>query len=150
MSLPKEEDLINSRPDQQRQHVAHNSYLQGFADLGVFGGCLFVGAFVTAGWSLYRFGGREHLLLDHDLKSMHPYLFAGLAAYCLGMLSLSICFIIPTYLMLGLSVAYTRMAGRAALVPPTPLRFDLSLLSRFAVAGVFTLASIYVFVRFLA
>ena len=150
MSLPKEEDLANQRPDQQRQHLAHNSYLQAFADLGVFGGCLFVGAFITAGWSLYRFGGREHLLLNHELKSMQPYALAGLAAYGMGMLSLSICYIVPTYLMLGLAVAYTQMASRAALAPPTPLRFDLPLLSRFAAAGVFTLASIYVFVRFLA
>jgi putative inorganic carbon (hco3(-)) transporter len=150
MSLPKDEDVVNSRPDQQRQHLAHNSYLQGFADLGVFGGCLFVGAFVTAGWSLYRFGGREQLLLDPELKSIQPYLFAGLASYGLGMLSLSICYNIPTYLLLGLSVAYTRMADRAALLPPTPLRFDPPLLGRFAAAGVFTLASIYVFVRFLA
>ena len=98
------------------------------ADLGVVGGCLFVGAFVTAAWSLYRFGARKHLLLNQDLTSMQPYLFAGLAAYGIGMLSLSICYIIPTYLMLGLSVAYTRMAGRAALLPPRPLRFDLPLL----------------------
>ena len=53
-------------------------------------------------------------------------------------------------LMLGLAVAYTQVASRTALFPPTPLRFDLSLLSRFAGAGAFTLASIYVFVRFLA
>jgi hypothetical protein len=150
MTLPKDEDVVNSRPDQQRLHVAHNSYLQAFADLGVFGGCLFVGAFVTAGWSLYRFGAREHLLLNQDLQSMQPYLFAGLAAYGLGMLSLSICYIIPTYLMLGLSVAYTGMAGRASLAPPSPMRFDMPLMCRFAAAGVFTLASIYVFVRFLA
>ena len=51
---------------------------------------------------------------------------------------------------LGLAVAYTQMAGKAALLPPTPLRFDPSLLGRFAAAGVLTLGSIYVFVRFLA
>jgi O-antigen ligase len=150
MSLPKEEEMVNNRPDLQRRHVAHNSYLQSFADLGLVGGCLFVGAFLTAGWSLYRFGGRDPLLMDPDLKAMQPYVLAGLAAYGLGMLSLSICYIIPTYMMLGLSVAYTQMARRAALAPPPPLRFDLSLMGRFAAAGVFTLAGIYVFVRFLA
>jgi O-antigen ligase len=150
MTLPKEEDQLTRRYDEQRRHMAHNSYLQGFADLGLFGGCLFVGAFVTAGWSLYRFGVRDTMLFDADLRSMQPYVLAGVSAYAIGMLSLSICFIIPTYFMLGLSVAFTQMARRAALVPPTPLRFDLSLLSRFAAAGVFTLASIYIFVRFLA
>ncbi len=150
MSLPKEEEMQPERYDEQRRHLAHNSYLQGFADLGLFGGCLFVGAFVTAGWSMYRFGARDPLLMDADLKAIQPYLLAGLAAYGLGMVSLSIGYIIPTYLMLGLSVAYTQMARGAALAPPTPLRFDLSLLGRFAAAGVLTLAGVYVFIRFLA
>jgi putative inorganic carbon (hco3(-)) transporter len=150
MQLQKEEEIDNPRPDLQRQHLAHNSYLQSFADLGLFGGCLFVGAFLTAGWSLYRFGARDPLLLNPELKVMQRYLLAGLSAYGLGMLSLSICYVVPTFLMLGLSVSYTQMARRSALVPPTPLHFDASLLGRFAAAGVFTLASIYVFVRFLA
>src|SRR5207244_2197247 len=121
-----------------------------FADLGLFGGCLFIGAFVTAGWSLYRAGAPDSLATDLDLKALQPYLLAGLSAYGIGMLSLSICYIIPTYLMLGLSVAYAQMSRRTSLLPPSPLRFDLSLLACFAAAGVFTLASIYVFVRFLA
>jgi hypothetical protein len=66
------------------------------------------------------------------------------------MLSLSICYIIPTYMMLALSVSFTQIARRASLVPHAPLRFDLPLLGRFAAAGVVTLLSIYVFVRFLA
>jgi hypothetical protein len=53
-------------------------------------------------------------------------------------------------MMLALSVSFTQIARRAALAPPTPLRFDLPLLGRFAAAGFFTLFSIYVFVRFLA
>jgi O-antigen ligase len=165
MSLPKEEEMLNHRPDEQRRHLAHNSYLQGFADLGLFGGCLFVGAFLCAGWALYRFSAPDSLetvaaslslrlrlgTRDYrDLQVLQPYMLAGLAAYSLGMLSLSICYIVPTYMMLALSVSFTQIARRAALAPATPLRFDLPLLGRFAAAGFFTLFSIYVFVRFVA
>jgi hypothetical protein len=84
------------------------------------------------------------------LKAVQPYLLACLTAYCLGMISLSISYIIPTYWMLALVVAYTRMAQKNALATPPPLRFDLPLLGRMAAAGIFVLFSIYVFVRFLA
>ena len=105
---------------------------------------------MTAGWSLYRYGGKETVLLDPELQGMQPYVLAGLSAFGIGMLSLSICFIVPTYLMLGLAVAYVQMANRSALLAPPPLRFDISLMSRFAAAGVCTLGGIYVFVRFVA
>ena len=164
MHLPKEEDALKAKSSYERdRHLAHNSYLQSFADLGLFGGCLFVGAFVTAGWSLYRLApltrgpppGKKGepdgaVLRDPQLQSMQPYLLAGLLAYGLGMLSLSICYMVPTFMMLGMAVAYTQMAGRSAVVAPKPLRFDLFLLARFAAAGFCFLASLYVFVRFLA
>jgi putative inorganic carbon (hco3(-)) transporter len=147
----KQEDNANAlRPDLGKLMVAHNSYLQSFADLGVFGGCLFVGAFAVAGWSVYRFNAQSSLIIHHDVKSLQSYLLASLSAYGLGMMSLSICYVIPTYLMLALAVSYTRLAQQTALAAPRPLRFDLSLLGRMAAVGVFTLFSIYVFVRFLA
>ncbi|MBI1829870.1 MAG: O-antigen ligase family protein [Planctomycetes bacterium] len=152
MNLPKDEvpDPLKYKTDEERQHAAHNSYLQGFADLGLFGGCLWIGAFVTAFWSLYRFADPDPLWLDDELKGMHAYLLAGLAAYGIGMLSLSICFIVPTYMMLGLAVAYVGAAQRSAVLPPTPLHFDMPLVARFLVAGAVALTSIYVFVRFVA
>jgi O-antigen ligase len=150
MTMPKEEETLTRRPDEARLHVAHNSFLQGFADLGLFGGCLFVGAFVTAGWSLYRIKAREQLLLDPEVTALQPYVLAGLATYVLGMLSLSICYMVPTYLMLGMAACYARMAEQTSLLPPQPMRFDVPLLARFVAAGVGTLVCIYVFVRFLA
>jgi len=75
---------------------------------------------------------------------------ASLCAYGVGMMSLSICFVIPTYMMLALSVSYTQMARRSAFVSPPMLRFDLPLLARMVGVGIGTLAFIYIFVRFLA
>lgn len=150
MSLAKDEDLERRRPDEAPIHEAHNSFLQAFADLGLLGGCLLTGAFFTAGWSLYRWGARNRLVLDPELSALQPYLLAGIVAYVLGMMSLSIGYLVPTYMMLAWSVAYTQMAGCTCLAPPTPLRFDIPHLGRMAAAGVGFLACIYVFVRFLA
>jgi hypothetical protein len=150
MSMAKEEDVKHRRPDQELKHLAHNSYLQSFADLGFFGGVLFVGAFFIALWALYRYNSQDCVLLNGDLRALQPYLVASVCAYAIGMMSLSICFVIPTYLMLALSVSYTQMARRAALVAPPVLRLDVALLGRMIVVGIGTLAFLYVFVRFLA
>ncbi len=150
MMLPKEEGLEPLRPDVESVLVAHNSFLQAFADLGLLGGCLLAGAFFTAIWSLYRWGSRNRLLLDPELLALQPYLLAGIAAYVLGMMTLSIGYLVPTYMMLAISVAYAQMAGRVCLLPPTPLRFDIPHLGRMAAAGAGVMACIYVFVKFLA
>jgi putative inorganic carbon (hco3(-)) transporter len=150
MSLPKEDELKNRRPDEEKRHHAHNSFLQGFADLGFFGGCLLVGAYFVALWSLYRYNADDSLLLNRDLKTLQPYLVAGIAAYTLGMMTLTICYIVPTFMMLAIAVAFTQMARRSALAAPAPLRLDLPLIGRIATAGLCVLAGIYVFVRFLA
>ncbi len=150
MTLRPEDDGQPRRPDVGKKLVAHNSYLQSFADLGLIGGSLFVGALFIAIWSVYRVNPAESLIVHREVRQIQPYVLASMVAYGLGMMSLSICYVIPTYLMLALSVAYTHLAHQSALMAPPPLRFDLSLLGRMAAAGVFTLFSIYVFVRFLA
>jgi len=150
MSMAKEEDVKARRSDQEITHLAHNSYLQSFADLGFFGGAFFVGAFFAALWALYRFNAKDSIVLNVDLRALQPYLVASLGAYGLGMMSLSICYVIPTYMMLALAVSYTQMARRASLVTPPLLCFDLPLLGRIAAVGVGTLGLIYLFVRFVA
>ncbi len=129
------------------KHLAHNSYLQGFADLGIVGGCLFLGAFVVAAWSVHRLGHKKTLMLQTQMRDLQPYVLASVVAYGVGMMSLSICYIAPTYLVLALAAAYSRIAARGCLFPPPPLKFDLVLLGRFALWGALFLAAIYAFVR---
>jgi hypothetical protein len=150
MPLQKEEDVKNRRPDEGKRHLAHNSYLQGFADMGLVGGTLLVGAFFTAGWSLLRCHPSRCLYVNVEAKTMHPYITASVAAYALGMATLSICFIVPTYMILALAVAYAHIARRSFLAGPAPLTLDVPLLARFAAVGFCTLAGIYAFVRVLA
>jgi O-antigen ligase len=127
------------------EHLAHNSYLQAFADLGVVGGCLFLGAFYLALSSVYRFGSQPTLYVEPSMKQLQPYLLGTVAAFSMGLLTLTFCFIVPTYIILGLAAAYGRITPS---VPPvaTP-RFDTQLLGRLALAGVAFLATTYLFVR---
>jgi hypothetical protein len=126
-------------------HAVHNSFLHGFTELGLFGGLLFLGAFVGALGGLYRLGHARDRIADPELRRLHPYLMAMVAGYAAGMLFLSLCYIIPTYLMLGLAAVYLRAAGATSPVPAP--RFDFRFLQRVAVAGVLFLAATYVFVR---
>jgi O-antigen ligase len=126
--------------------VAHNSYLHAFVELGVFGGVLFFGAYYLALESLYRLGNRsKRRLADGEMGRLQPYLLGATTAYAVGMLSLTLCYILPTYTMLAAAVAFRRAAPTQPPLPPT--RFDLRLAGRLAAVAVLGLAAMYVFVR---
>lgn len=146
MSLAKEEELQRLKlPGAASKHMAHNSYLQAFADVGFLGGCLFLGAFGLALGSVYRLRRENAMILDEDQRRLHPFVSAALTAYAVGLLSLSLVFVIPTYVMLGLASVYVRMTP--SWPPPPPLRLDGKALGRVALAGVAFLIATYVFVR---
>jgi O-antigen ligase len=124
--------------------VAHNSFLHSFVELGFFGGALFLGAFFTALWGLYRLD-RASTNGDRELRRLGQYLLAIIAAYAVGLMSLSRAYIAPTYLMLGLATAYFIIAGpaRPLLLP----RFDRRYLPRLAFVSAAFLLAMHVFVR---
>jgi len=97
--------------------VAHNSYLHAFAELGFVGGCVFLGLFVWALWRLLALtlGGRR--IVDPRLADLHPTMLALLAAYMVSIFSLSLCYVFPTFTVLGLAAAYLHMT---ATDPPLP------------------------------
>lgn len=125
--------------------VAHNSYLHAFAEMGLFGGMFFLGAVFMAVVTLYRYQSSAIRILDPELERVLPFLFGTVMALAVGMLSLSLCYVIPTYLVLGLATAYMRITP---VYPPLPaLRLDAKRLGQIvALSGAF-LASTYVFVR---
>ena len=125
--------------------VAHNSYVHCYAELGLAGGTLFVGAFYLGLARLGRLGGRGVRVADPELHRLRPYLFAAAAGYAAGMLTLSNSYTVPTYMVLGLVVAYL---GLARTTPPLPSeRIDGRLLRRLVVVSVVFLVVAYVFVR---
>ena len=125
-------------------HVAHNSFLHAFTEMGLLGGVLFLGAFFVVLASLFRLG-RGRTIVDPELRRLHPFLLAITAAYAGGMLFLTLCYIMPTYTVLGLGTVYLRAA---ATEPPMPrLRFDGRLLKRMLTASAVFLVILYIFVR---
>ncbi|MBX6312992.1 MAG: O-antigen ligase family protein [Isosphaeraceae bacterium] len=128
--------------------VAHNSFVQAYAELGFFGGTLFLGIFYFAILSLYRLGSPQVQILDPELRRLRPYLAALVAGYATGMLTLSRADIVPTYMVPGLVVAYLRIA---AVYPFSPIpRLDARLVQHLALVSIAFLAATYLFVRFSA
>lgn len=85
--------------------VAHNSFIHAFTELGLFGGTFFLGAFfagVIALWRLWK-------LELEDLPTINRQRITTVAACLIGaavaMLSLSRCYVVPTYLILALATA---------------------------------------------
>lgn len=127
------------------EYVAHNSYVHCFAELGLLGGTLFLGAFYVAFRQVQALCRRPGLVPDGELRRLGPFLLAVLAAYAASMLSLSRQFVPPTYTFLGLATAYVRVAAPGLRAPVLP--FDGRLAQRLAVVSAGFLVASYVFVR---
>jgi len=126
-------------------HVAHNSFLQAFADVGFGGGCLFLGMVGVALWSVWRVGRHKGVPREPGSHAIQPFLLGATAAYGVGMMTLSLWIAPPTYVILALAAAYPRLYRSDP--PVTPVRLDVGLLGRFVVAGVAFLMAMYLFVR---
>jgi hypothetical protein len=127
------------------EKLAHNSFLQAFADLGFLGGIAFLGAFLFAFRTLSKYAFDEVAIVDENQRRFYPYLLGAVVVYAMGMMTLSLCYVVPTYFMLALPVAYWRMT---ATDPPVPaLTFNGPMVRQLMFASVGFLAFIYVVVR---
>ena len=108
-----------NRFDEYMDHVAHNSFIHCYTELGMFGGTLFLGAFYLAFWTLLRLGGKNVPPLAPELERLRPYLMAIVAGYAAGLMSLSCPYTIPTYTVLGLSAVFIGLAEVDLGVPVT-------------------------------
>lgn len=132
------------RPDGWKL-LAHNSYLQGFADMGFFGGVAFLGAVGFALLTMHRYGFNQTWILDPDLARLQPYLMAALCVYCLGFFTLTINYILPSFFVLALPVAYY---GMTPSYPPIPRpRLTPDTLARLFVLGIGFIGFTYVVCR---
>lgn len=139
--------------------VAHNSFLHCFAELGLGGGMLFLGAFFAAFMALSRLGLRRRQVMDPELRRLRPYLLAVVAAYSVGMLTLSVPYIVPTYTILGLATAYLSMEKVAVAWAdssfrqtgfyrrPSPSAPWSLLVGQVVLVSILFLAAVYVLVR---
>lgn len=89
--------------------VAHNSFVHAYVELGVVGGTLFFGCFYFAAMQLYRIGQLPERVWLPELERMRPYLASLLAGWCGSMFSLSRCYVVPTFLVIGLMATYANL-----------------------------------------
>jgi O-antigen ligase len=134
-------------------HVAHNSYLQAFSELGFAGGVFFLGAAALAVFGLYRLGrpvvtSREHVppqFVDPDLKQLYPFLLGAVTGYATGMLTLSLNTLVVTYAVPGMAGVFLNMTKTRPDVDRD--RFDANLLVRLGGLALLYLVVLFVFVR---
>lgn len=142
LSLFKQSPLLGVGEDQQmelRGSVAHNSFIQSFAELGFVGGACFLGAFAMAILAVHRTNVGN---AEGELASLRPVMLAIVVGYAIGLLALSRAYTASTYLILGLTAAYVNLTP-----PLEPLRLDRRFAKRLAMASVLFIAATYVFVR---
>jgi O-antigen ligase len=127
-------------------HVAHNTFIQCYTELGFFGGVLFVGAYYLACYDLYLMRRHQTKILDPEMRRLLPYLVGLVAGHMGCMLSMSLHDMIPTYAILGMVTAYLRVAVAR---PPVSLpRFSSGLVLRLGALGAILLLCFHIYVRF--
>src|SRR5262249_52301436 len=128
--------------------VAHNSFVHSYTELGFFGGTFFVAAFYLAIAALHRLKRRSLRISNPEIRRLRPYLFALVASYAVGMLSLSRGYVVPTYLTLGLAAAYLRLANVRPTLPL--LRVSPWLVRRLLLVSAASVVGIYCYIRVFA
>jgi hypothetical protein len=89
--------------------VAHNSFIHAYVELGVVGGTFFFGCFFFAGLQLYRMGRLSTAIANDELMRMRPFIVALLTGWATSLFSLSRCYVVPTYMVLGTCAAYLNL-----------------------------------------
>lgn len=97
--------------------VAHNAYVHSFVELGLFGGTLFFGCFAFTVLAVYRMCATSDPVIDPELARFTPFAAAMIAGWCTGLFSLSRCYVVPTYLIIGLGAVFTSLMN-SQLRPP--------------------------------
>jgi putative inorganic carbon (hco3(-)) transporter len=125
--------------------VAHNSYIHCFAELGLLGGAAFLGTLALPLARLRRLGQRDVRIVDPRMRALRPFILAMVAAYAVSMVTLTRCYVVPTYLVLGLAAAYLDLARTERPLPC--VRFNGLLARRLVMGSTVFLMFAYVFIR---
>jgi putative inorganic carbon (HCO3(-)) transporter len=125
--------------------VAHNSYVHAFAELGFFGGTLFVGIYFLAFYSLFRLGRDESVAVDPELRSMRPYVIAMVVGYVVSLYSISRIYGNTPYVAVGLAEIYSRVSTIDS--PESRLKLNGRILAKMLGASVGFLIFIHLFLR---
>ena len=122
--------------------VAHNSFLQAFAELGVLGGCSFLAVFLTGSIGLTKLTSSEDT--PSEVTRLRGFVFAAIVGYSVGIFALSRQFVGPTFIILGLSGATQAISNRD-LGPAWKLGIEYTL--RVLLASALLLIATYLLIR---
>ena len=89
--------------------VAHNSYIHAYVELGIIGGTMYFGCFFFAGLQLYRMARMPETIPNTELLRMKPVVVALLVGWGVALFSLSRCYVVPMFLVLGICAAYLNL-----------------------------------------
>lgn len=131
--------------------VAHNSFVHSFAELGFFGGAVFLAAFYLP-VSFLRENGRPHAqrgwsntAVAQDLRDWRACVLAVIVSFGIGLCSLSRAYTVTTYIILGIAAAYTHLCiVHGAYPAPLPVGV---MLRRVAGMSVVFLVAVWLFVK---
>lgn len=130
--------------------VAHNSYVHAYVELGMFGGTFFLGLFFFAFLGMYRIYLARMEIRDPELSRLCPFLIAVLAAWGMGLFGLSRCYVVPTYMIVGLAACFVQLAEQR-LRPARYVTFwNQWHVIRLAATSAATLVFFFIFVRIFA
>jgi hypothetical protein len=125
--------------------VAHNAFVQTYAECGFIGGTLLFSQYFWCLTNLAKLGPKRMTVSDPELRRLHPFLLACLAGFAGSEMSLTNPFSLMTYAMFGLATAFIRLADPNPRPPDVLLNWGFVRRS-VLYSGLFLLA-LYVFVR---
>lgn len=130
--------------------VAHNSYVHSYVELGFFGGTFFFGCFFFTILALFRVTDPKLHMLDSELRRFAPYMAAIIAGWGVGLFSLSRCYVVPTYMVLGMAATFISIAGPRLRDPCWLVALNKQHLQRWIAASIGYLCFLYLFVKVFA
>ncbi len=126
-------------------HVAHNTFIQTYVELGFLGGTCLFGQYFYCLANLAKLGSTKVSLPDPTMRRLQPFILAALASFATSEMSLTNPFSLVTYVMFGLASAFIRLADPSP--PLTDLLLTRKLFYRIIVLSGLFLLSLFVFTK---
>lgn len=131
-------------------YEAHNSFVHAFVEMGFLGGTLFFGCFFLPALTFFMIKRQNFHIDNPELRRMYPFMTALLAGWCMGMCSLSRCYVAPTYMICGACAAFINQVGFYRVEPRPLLVLNNGTIQRWVACSACLLAGAYGFVRVFA
>ncbi|HUB27466.1 MAG TPA: O-antigen ligase family protein [Tepidisphaeraceae bacterium] len=128
--------------------VAHNSFVQGYAEMGLFGGTAFFAVYYLSITRLMWIRKRLTIAADPELAPWARTLLAVCIGYAVGICSLTRNYVISTYVAPGLVCAYSGIVSRR--YPWMRMQFNGRMLRNVVLASLGMILVLEIIARFFA